>query len=291
MPPTTCKESCWFGNKCPVIVNLNSGAKLASLSQKFIFAANNFDRIANQAALLYRVRDELLNTSAEGRRYITLYYAHSAEIAAIMDAHVDLAEQGMNVIDALTPNLQALLDGQGNSVTITAEQVQQTQAFLDALLPYASPTLQQTITDERARRPLEEMTDKTMSQAWNSLNGYQLAWLPPINTANPYSAQQGRVIPVEFTLADKDGSFVEDLSVTVRVVDSSGKVVIAPVGISNNPTQGVNIQGRPQGAAPKYHYNLDTSGLPQGIYTLQVLYNSSPPQTPASWQITIVGKK
>ncbi len=250
-----------------------------------MFAANNFDRIEDQADLLYRVRDELLNTSAEGRRYIDVYYAHSAEIAEIMLAYPKLDEQGLNVIDAFTPNLQSLLDGQGNSAVITAEQTQQAQAFLDALLPYASSALRQTIMDERARRPLETTVGMTMSEAWDYLNGYQLTWFPPLNTKKPYAAQQGRVIPVEFTLTDQNGNFVEDRSVTLRVLDANGLVVFSSIGISENPKQGISIQ------AEKYHYNLDTSSLQKGDYALQVLYNSLTPQTPSSWQVTVTSKK
>ncbi|MEW5940324.1 MAG: LamG domain-containing protein, partial [Chloroflexota bacterium] len=147
----------------------------------FISALARLDRIADQAALLYRARDELLNTTEEGRRYIDLYYAHSAEIAWILDAHSDLADQGLDVIDALTPNLQALLDGQGDTAVITGEQVQQAQAFLDALLPYASPALQQAIANERTTHPLEELVAMTMSQAEDHLFDVT----PPTATLTP----------------------------------------------------------------------------------------------------------
>jgi hypothetical protein len=285
-PPTAepFKPTCRYKNNNS-LTNRNIGVKLSSLSQAFVFAANNFDRIEDQADLLYCVRDELLNTSAEGRRYIDVYYAHSAEIAEIMLAYPKLDEQGLNVIDAFTPNLQSLLDGQGNSAVITAEQTQQAQAFLDALLPYASSALRQTIMDERARRPLETTVGMTMSEAWDYLNGYQLTWFPPLNTKKPYAAQQGRVIPVEFTLTDQNGNFVEDRSVTLRVLDANGLVVFSSVGISENPKQGISVQ------AEKYHYNLDTSSLQKGDYALHILYNSLTPQTPSSWQVTVTSKK
>jgi hypothetical protein len=142
------------------------------LKQGVVLAINNFDRITDQAALLYRVRDEILSTTEEGQRLIDLYYVHSAEIAAAMDTHPELAEQGMDVIDTLTPGLQALLDGQGDTVVITNEHIQEAQAFLDALIPYASPELQQAIADERVRHPLENLNGMTMDQAWAYLQAF-----------------------------------------------------------------------------------------------------------------------
>jgi hypothetical protein len=158
--------NCWFSEAVHQLASSTQPASLndANISSGFAFAASNLDRIASQAALLYRVRDEVLNAEG-GQYYIDLYYANSAEIADILNAHSELAVQGLDVIDALTPGLEALPDGQGDTVTITDLQVQQSQAFLDSLLPYASPELQQAIASERARRPLENIIGMTMEQA------------------------------------------------------------------------------------------------------------------------------
>ena len=162
--PTSCVRIC-FWESCSS-ANQPAIVKGASLNQGVVFAIKNFDRIADQAALLYRVRDEILSTSETGQRYIDLYYEQSAEIALILDTHTELAEQGLDVVDTFTPGMQALLDGQGDTVVITSEQIQQAQAFLDALIPYASPELQQAIADERDLHPLENMNGATMDQAW-----------------------------------------------------------------------------------------------------------------------------
>jgi len=241
----------------------------------------NLDRIADQAALLYRIRDELLSTTDEGQHYINVYYAHSPGIAAIMDAHLDLAEQGLDVIDLLVPNLQALLDGNGGTMTITEDQIQQAQAFLDALAPYASPELQDAILAEEQRRPLAAMQDLTMEAAWAYLNGYTVNWLSPLDTSDPYIAQAGSTIPVQFTLLDMENNFVVDSSVQLQLLDDGGNVVLGPIGLGNNPDQGIAVQGQ------KYHYNLKTKGLDAGTYELQILYNSAAPGTPASRTILI----
>jgi hypothetical protein len=275
---------CW----CPLkfLAGLFCNETSSNSANMVLFrAASAIQSAAFDIQVFYRVRDELLSQSPEGQRYIDLYNAHGIEISEILRSNPVLADEAIATLQLWQPNLQALVDGNGNTVTITAEQIQSIQTFLDRLSVLGSPALQQTIADERARRPLESMTDMTMDQAWNYLNGYQIACLPPLNTKNPYSAQQGRVVPVEFTLTDMDGNFVEDQSVTLRVLDANGNVVMSSVGISNNPMQGIVIQGQ------KYHYNLDTSGLQKGNYALQVLYNSTNPQEPSVWQIAIAGKK
>ncbi len=167
-PPVTCGwEGCfWVCHPATPAANANQSLLASALSTTL----DNVDRIQAQAVLLYRVRDEVLNQTVEGQHYINAYYAHSADLAQIMLSHPDLEEQGLDVVDLFTPNLQALVDGQGSSVTITAEQVQQLQAFLDALLPYASPEFQQAIAEERAQRPLEQLVGLTMDQAWENLN-------------------------------------------------------------------------------------------------------------------------
>lgn len=166
-PPVTCGwEGCfWVCRPTGQAVTASQNVQANALSALL----NNVDRIQTQAALLYRVRDEILSQTDEGQRYIDLYYAHSAELAQLMLSDANLEEQGLDVVDSFTPNLQALLDGQGSSATITAEQVQQLQVFLDALLPNTSPEFQQAIAQERARRPLEQLVGLTMDQAWDNL--------------------------------------------------------------------------------------------------------------------------
>lgn len=163
-PTATSATSCdCFWNNCSA--SLNTNAKVASAPQGLSFLIGNFDRITDQAALLYRVRDEILSNSIEGQRYIDVYYQHSAEIAFIMNSNPVIAEQGLDFIDSFTPNLQSLLDGQGSSVVITSTQIQEAEAFLDAILPYASSALQQTIANERIQQPLEQFIGVTMDEA------------------------------------------------------------------------------------------------------------------------------
>ncbi len=123
-----------------------------------------------RARLLYRLRDDVLLQTAEGRRYVALYYAHSAEIARLMLTDTRLERQGLTALDALAPGVEALLAGKGHTMTITKAQVKQAEAFLDALSAAGSLELQKTIAEERARRPLSTMIDTTFEEAWDYLN-------------------------------------------------------------------------------------------------------------------------
>ena len=200
------------------------------------FAFRNKNRIINQAGLLYRLRNEVLNTNAGGQHYTDLYYAHSSEIATILGSHDNLAGQGLDVIDALMPNLQALLNGQGNTVVVTNLQVQQSQAFLNALLPYASPELQQAISDERTRRPLENMIGMTMNQSKN----YIFDITPPavissvrVNTNPANVANVGYTVTFSESVTGVD---VSDFSLTTSRISNATVSSVSGSGSSRTVT-------------------------------------------------------
>lgn len=245
LPPTPCSNSCRWGNQCSAN-SQPASAKVASLAQGYVSIIGNLDRITDQAALLYRVRDEILNTTEEGQRYKGLYYEHSAEIAAIMISHPEIDEQGLDVIDAFTPNLQALLDGQGGTVTITTEQVQQAQAFLDVILPYASPRLQEAILNERELQPLEQLSGMTMAEAWEEINSIatptptntltSTATLTSTPTATPTNTPTSTATHI---LHSFSGFFAPvDNQPTLNVVKAGSGV---PIKFSLNGYQGLNI--------------------------------------------------
>jgi hypothetical protein len=241
-------------------------------------------QLAQLADLLYRVRDEVLSRTEEGRRYTDIYYSHSTEIAGLMLGSRVLYQQGMETLEMFVPGLQALVDGQGSRATISAEQVQKAQAFLNALSAAGSPGLSQTIAREQARRPLASLAGRTFDEAWAYLSGYALSWLPPLSRTEAHAARAGSTIPVQFTITNFRGNFAADHSVTLKLFDSAGNVVVGPVGFGPTPSAGIVIQGH------KYHYNLQTMGLLQGTYRLVASYNSSTPGVQATATIVLRDK-
>lgn len=229
------------------------------------------------ASLLYRVRDEYLAETSEGRRYISVFEEHGREITTLLFNDQDLYEQGYNTMKLFEADLQALVDGEGEMSTITEKQVTAVEDFLDALSAEASPELRIAIRHERERRPLEEMIGMSMAEAWDYVNGYTLTWLPPLSLSdpNPYQVQAKRTLPVQFTLTDLSGEFAEDDTALLQVVNEFGEIVLGPIGLSKNPAQGIMIQD------DKYHLNLATKELEPGSYTIEVYFNSIEPGEPA----------
>ncbi|MBI2758029.1 MAG: hypothetical protein HYX49_05060 [Chloroflexi bacterium] len=262
------------------IISSNSGPS----SQNSLISLHSLSSVQQAVIsldLLYRVRDDILSKTAEGQRYIDLYYANGPEISKLLWDNRDLANEALATLNLWQSNLQALVDGQGSSVTITEEQVQAIQTFLDHLSVKGSPALQQIIANERARRPLEQAVGMKVDQAWTYLNGYTLTWLPPVSNANPDRAETGRTIPVEFTIRDFQGNFAMDEAATLKILDANGDIVAGPIGINDNPTQGISIQKE------KYHYNFQTAGLADGLYMIQVSYNSASPGQPTIYTVQI----
>ncbi|MBI5840759.1 MAG: amidase domain-containing protein [Chloroflexi bacterium] len=266
---------------CDCFLDWLFGRCTQSSVQVFTIALQNLKNATDDLQLFYHVRDEILSQTPEGRRLIDLYYTYSPEVIQLVQADSNLEAEIRSLIQLWTPNLQALVDGTGDQAVITTEQINATKDFADHLSANASPEFKQAIADILAQHPLERLDNKNMNEAWAYVNGYQLTWRPPLSMANPYVAQAGRTIPVEFTLVDFQDSFVIDESVKLQVVDNDGNIVIGPIGLGSNPTDGIVVQGK------KYHYNLRTNGLSAGVYTLQVFYNSATPNEPAVWTIQI----
>lgn len=264
----------------------SSIAKLAKLVSPLVKAAIH-DEI--DIELYYRVRDEILNQTTEGERYTNLYYAHTVEVVQILDGDSALREEAAEVVVLWQPNLQALVDGQGDTVVITSELMERTLAFIDQLSANTSPELQQIIAVELALHPPEEMIGMTMDQAWNHINGetpaeITLEWKPPLSNADPYEAKAGSTIPVKFSLADTEEEFVEDETVALQLVDADGNIVLGPVTIADKPKDGIVIQGK------QYHFDVETKNLSAETYTLQISYDGMIPEQPATWIIILKGK-
>jgi hypothetical protein len=122
--------------------------------------------------LFHRVEDEILSQTPQGQHYIDLYYGHGTEISEILRNNSELRDEAIATLQLWESNLQALVDGNGNTATITSGQVQAIQDFLDHLSALGSPSLQQTIASERANTPLEAAIGMPMDEAWIHLNGF-----------------------------------------------------------------------------------------------------------------------
>lgn len=131
--------------------------------------------------VFYSIRDDLLSESEQGQHYIDLYETYTPEITEVLIAQPEVLAEAVDVLQLWEPNLNALVVGNGSNATITSEQVQAIQTFLDHLSIEGSPELQQIIASEQTRAPLDQFVGQTMSQAWEEINAFATA--TPTNTS------------------------------------------------------------------------------------------------------------
>jgi len=130
---------------------------------------------------LYRVRDEVMAPTPQGQHYIDLFYLFNAEILSLILADPTLFAEGYDTVTLWLPNLASLVNGgnQFGDPVITVNQVQAVDGFLTNLAAAGSPTLQQTISDERDALPdPSTFIGLTMSEARTIVLGNQAVYLP-----------------------------------------------------------------------------------------------------------------
>jgi Tol biopolymer transport system component len=128
--------------------------------------------------LLYRVRDEILAVTPEGQRYTELYYTYSPHIAYHLLAEPGLADDALDLLTLWRPALQALVDGQGESVSLAVTQTQALHAFLERLTILDGGAMRQAIHAELARLgPLNNYAGLSVEAARGAVVGYAL-YLP-----------------------------------------------------------------------------------------------------------------
>ena len=120
--------------------------------------------------VLVRVETEIMQKTPAGQYYNSLLLEHLNEFNQIVSA--DLEHQDVLVDDILIfiPELEALLDGRGDTVQITSEHVKSLKAELDWFASRGSPALREDIQKEQQRFPLDNFVDMTMSDALELIN-------------------------------------------------------------------------------------------------------------------------
>jgi hypothetical protein len=127
----------------------------------------------------YLVRDQFMALTPDGQHYVDLYYAHAAEIQSLMYSDLGVQEIGLAALESWEPNLQALVEGEGDSAVITNDQVTLVDSFLNSLSSLANPQLVETIAVERNRLPpLQDFVGLTMNEARDLVLGDYVLYLP-----------------------------------------------------------------------------------------------------------------
>lgn len=120
--------------------------------------------------------DQLHHMTLEDQRasplwpyYTALFDFHSPEMTRIVAANPPLLWNGLNTIDAWTPAVQALSDGNGASFMITQPMVAGVETLLDGIQAKASPALQAAIQLEQDALDLPSFAGMNVNIAWDEI--------------------------------------------------------------------------------------------------------------------------
>jgi hypothetical protein len=128
-----------------------------------------------------RAWNEILQYTPAGQYYEALSLKHSDEVQSLISndpVHIMMFWQ---VAEKFVPGLEALLDGKGDTVRITDNQVRALKGAMDWLASVGSDSLRTDIVTELQRFPPEQFVGMTMNEALDYLN----ANVPAVPTEEP----------------------------------------------------------------------------------------------------------
>ena len=119
------------------------------------------------ATVLLRFETEILQKTPAGQYYESLYWKHNDELVEIARKHPDHAVEFSQVTLKFIPELEAFLDGKGDTAYITSEHMESLKTELDWFASVGSPSMQDDIQRELERFPLKQFVGMTMSDAYD----------------------------------------------------------------------------------------------------------------------------
>ncbi|MCD4738405.1 MAG: hypothetical protein K8R89_03990 [Anaerolineae bacterium] len=126
-------------------------------------------RFVETTLIFHRLCSELLPSTPLGQHYLDLGHTHWNQLGMLLWYDEATVEQTWRVIDLYSPDVDALLDGEGSTVRVSQEMVDELLYFLSKMESRADAELRQIIQDERARVPWHEIVGLTVAEAWIKL--------------------------------------------------------------------------------------------------------------------------
>lgn len=120
--------------------------------------------------LYYRVRFEVLGQSAQGQHYTNLFDANNLELTEAILNNPSLLRDSIYLLVRWQPNMEHFVNGHGDEVVISDEDVASMQNYLHLLAESAQPKLRSVVEEEFLVMPWEDLAGMTMNQAWARLN-------------------------------------------------------------------------------------------------------------------------
>lgn len=126
------------------------------------------------AATLYRVRSELLDTSAAGRHYRTLYENHSGQVTLLLLSNPELHAEAGNILTSYAPGLAQLVDGHGDQVVLSEAMITDLLLFLRRLAAADRASgdgeVAHAIDTALAQIEVHHLTGLSFTEAWATLS-------------------------------------------------------------------------------------------------------------------------
>ena len=116
-------------------------------------------------SVLLRVETEIMQNSPAGQYYESLFWKHNDELMGIASEYSENDEEFWRVTRSFVPELEALLNGEGDTVYVTAEDIKGLKAELEWLASVGSNSLREDIETESQRLPLESFIGMSMTDA------------------------------------------------------------------------------------------------------------------------------
>lgn len=132
--------------------------------------------------LYLRVESELLMPTETGRYYREIFWTYNNELIDLALANPNFWNESFNLISTFEVGFEALLNGRGSEVIITAEQIAVAEDYYSLLMEIGSPALQRKLHEEATRFPLQSFIGLTMDESATRVLGPQII---PISTPNP----------------------------------------------------------------------------------------------------------
>lgn len=119
---------------------------------------------------LWRFEKEILQGTPAGQYFEGMAWAHLFEAIRILREHSEHGNDLQTLAYFLLPNLDALLNGKGDTVVITQDQIEAVKVEADWWLSVASPSFQADIQKTLGLYPLDQFVEMTMSEALEHVN-------------------------------------------------------------------------------------------------------------------------
>ena len=111
-----------------------------------------------------RVEREIMAPTPYGRYYSGLYFKNFNELKQILSSHPTYRNDMNRLMYLYMPHIEAVLDGRGDEVHITQEQVNELQAFFDQIKEASDGELRTDIERELSRTPLQDFVGMSMDE-------------------------------------------------------------------------------------------------------------------------------